>query len=440
MTTQARLIAQKQAEALEDEARRIGLAMPNSDHVLIILFGLKQKADELRAQAEAAQPAKSEVGQGERERFEAWATESFVLLHKSASSEEYQFAGTRLCWEAWQAGSEHAYLYATAKVNSLGGKFARQAAAQPEGEKSERERFEAWRASLTESLHTVGVKHAAWLAWQAARSHQAQAVEGREGEAPLYPFNSSVGLIAKEGGVVARLLRHDAKHLLDGKYIFANGPHQTVEHAAQYIEALERALATPPTQQEALAPQDRLSRHADIVLEAIQEYDAYMLEDDFNAQTCLDKIIKRMRERFSASDATPSPQAVPEGWPKSWRTQGFNCAFTVAAKALRFLSKNPRPIGGQQEYNSEHLWQIAGEIEHSVRVLIAPPAPAKDGWISVEERLPEIDTYYLACIKPILGDAFLSINYFAKQKNPAISGWTTNKVTHWHELPLPPKS
>jgi hypothetical protein len=35
----------------------------------------------------------------------------------------------------------------------------------------------------------------------------------------------------------------------------------------------------------------------DIIDEAIATYASYMLDDDYDAQGCLDKIIKRMRER-----------------------------------------------------------------------------------------------------------------------------------------------
>jgi hypothetical protein len=38
----------------------------------------------------------------------------------------------------------------------------------------------------------------------------------------------------------------------------------------------------------------------DIIDEALAEYDGYMLDDDFDAQGCLDRIMKRMRERRNA--------------------------------------------------------------------------------------------------------------------------------------------
>lgn len=44
-----------------------------------------------------------------------------------------------------------------------------------------------------------------------------------------------------------------------------------------------------------------------------------------------------------------------------------NGCDTSAPEALRFLARNPRPVGGQDAYNSEHLLQIAEELEAAVR-------------------------------------------------------------------------
>lgn len=40
-----------------------------------------------------------------------------------------------------------------------------------------------------------------------------------------------------------------------------------------------------------------------------------------------------------------------------------------AILALRFLADNKRPCGGEQSFNSEHLFQIAEELEESVKSL-----------------------------------------------------------------------
>jgi hypothetical protein len=42
------------------------------------------------------------------------------------------------------------------------------------------------------------------------------------------------------------------------------------------------------------------------------------------------------------------------------------CDSSVPA-ALRFLANHPRPSGGEQTYNAEHLYQLAGEIESTVK-------------------------------------------------------------------------
>lgn len=54
------------------------------------------------------------------------------------------------------------------------------------------------------------------------------------------------------------------------------------------------------------------------------------------------------------------------------------CDKTVPA-ALRFLAEKPRPIYGNSPYNTEHLYQLAREIEQVTQK--APPAP-----VSIDER------------------------------------------------------
>ncbi|WP_143279261.1 hypothetical protein [Bradyrhizobium ottawaense] len=48
-------------------------------------------------------------------------------------------------------------------------------------------------------------------------------------------------------------------------------------------------------------------RHYDIIREAIAAYDEYMLDDDYDAQGALDKIIKKMRERLDMAAAPAAP-------------------------------------------------------------------------------------------------------------------------------------
>jgi hypothetical protein len=42
------------------------------------------------------------------------------------------------------------------------------------------------------------------------------------------------------------------------------------------------------------------------------------------------------------------------------------CQETVP-RALRYLAENERPIGGEQPFNSMHLYQLADEIEAAYR-------------------------------------------------------------------------
>ena len=54
-------------------------------------------------------------------------------------------------------------------------------------------------------------------------------------------------------------------------------------------------------------PKERLPRDADIILEALNEYDAFMLDDDYDVQACFTRVMKRMRERYEMVDRSPQP-------------------------------------------------------------------------------------------------------------------------------------
>lgn len=49
----------------------------------------------------------------------------------------------------------------------------------------------------------------------------------------------------------------------------------------------------------------------------------------------------------------------------------------ASVAALRYLADHDRPTGGQQKYNSEHLYQIADELERSIKALRTTPAATK---------------------------------------------------------------
>jgi hypothetical protein len=56
-------------------------------------------------------------------------------------------------------------------------------------------------------------------------------------------------------------------------------------------------------------------------------------------------------------------------WPDDWKKEGYNHAFVTAVEALRYLARYDRPKEGNSEFNSEHLIQIAGELEFSTSSL-----------------------------------------------------------------------
>lgn len=51
------------------------------------------------------------------------------------------------------------------------------------------------------------------------------------------------------------------------------------------------------------------------------------------------------------------------GWSEDWIKSGFNGCFIQAAKALYYLSRNPRPSGGEDFYNGMHLDEISKELQ-----------------------------------------------------------------------------
>lgn len=61
-------------------------------------------------------------------------------------------------------------------------------------------------------------------------------------------------------------------------------------------------------------------------------------------------------------------------------------------------------------------------------------------WISVEDRLPEEDGYYLCCIKSSLFPDRVYIDILECDKSSFEEGHIyTDTVTHWMPLPEPPK-
>ena len=61
-------------------------------------------------------------------------------------------------------------------------------------------------------------------------------------------------------------------------------------------------------------------------------------------------------------------------------------------------------------------------------------------WISVEDRLPKEDGYYLCCVKSSLFPDRVYIDILECDKGSFAEGHIyTDTVTHWMQLPGPPK-
>lgn len=90
------------------------------------------------------------------------------------------------------------------------------------------------------------------------------------------------------------------------------------------------------------------------------EFEYFQMHDRHGGDS---KAAGRSRDRLrwagdKARAALSAPQADAEAWPNG-------CDKTVPA-ALRYLADHDRPSGGQSLYNSEHLHQLASEIERAV--------------------------------------------------------------------------
>lgn len=80
-----------------------------------------------------------------------------------------------------------------------------------------------------------------------------------------------------------------------------------------------------------------------------------------------------------AAQSDPPKKGEAEKWPKWWRLEGFNGAITSAERALKHLSSNPKPAGGEQLFNTAHLLQIAHELELTRKHLLCADAAQSAG-------------------------------------------------------------
>lgn len=75
------------------------------------------------------------------------------------------------------------------------------------------------------------------------------------------------------------------------------------DYERRILSALEPAPAREVTVAEnSIDHQQRQGRDRDIIIEAINTYDDYMLDDDFEPQVVLDRIINRLKERAIAGE------------------------------------------------------------------------------------------------------------------------------------------
>lgn len=112
----------------------------------------------------------------------------------------------------------------------------------------------------------------------------------------------------------------------------------------------------------------------DMIDRYLQANDGYWAETDAMPSENPSKFRNgTVREATRASliavlSATPQP-VCPVRW--------INGCNTSAPEALRYLANNPRPDGGNDRFNAEHLYQIARELEYMASMrLFQTPQPA----------------------------------------------------------------
>ena len=101
------------------------------------------------------------------------------------------------------------------------------------------------------------------------------------------------------------------------------------------------------------AIQDAITWNCQVALDPAVSSDARALVER-GLQQSQQAMSVPFNHRAAASEARQQAQVVGE-WPNG-------CDQTVPA-ALRYLAAHPRPVGGEESFNAEHLYQLAREIE-----------------------------------------------------------------------------
>lgn len=83
---------------------------------------------------------------------------------------------------------------------------------------------------------------------------------------------------------------------------------------------------------------------------------------DEAAQMFFDSVIRLHNRQYQALEVAEKRIAELEARTTITATWINDCDKTVPA-ALRYLAENPRPIGSNSNYNTEHLYDLAHEIE-----------------------------------------------------------------------------
>lgn len=131
-------------------------------------------------------------------------------------------------------GHAKAVSIARRQVSELRAQAAAEQPTKSEAGQGERERFEAWLARLTESLHTVGVKHAAWLAWQARSRQPDQAAAQPEKEGELHPATQEA-FERFTSALYEKLRAAEKKYGYSDGWLKADWEDECISHMHQHI-------------------------------------------------------------------------------------------------------------------------------------------------------------------------------------------------------------
>lgn len=107
---------------------------------------------------------------------------------------------------------------------------------------------------------------------------------------------------------------------------------------------------------------------------------------------------------------------------------------------IKRLSGNNGP-NWEKEMERMGCWGDAKALREAIALLrtrqdAQPNEPQGDGWISVEDRLPEFTGHYLLCITNTENSVAVVVSgvYFNDSKS-----FNFMNVTHWRPMPGPPK-